>query len=67
MLPFSDHDELYWDVIGHEWGVPIERAEHPGAGAGRHHRSGVLRRTRPQLAAVLRSDRVRTERDLRRE
>ena len=24
MLPFSDHDELYWDVIGHEWGVPIE-------------------------------------------
>ena len=26
MLPFTDHDELYWDVIGHEWGVPIERA-----------------------------------------
>lgn len=24
---FSDHDELYWNAIGDEWEVPIERAE----------------------------------------
>lgn len=24
---FSDHDELYWNVTGNEWSVPIERAE----------------------------------------
>lgn len=23
---FSDHDELYWNVIGADWAVPIERA-----------------------------------------
>jgi uncharacterized membrane protein YgcG len=23
---FADHDELYWNAIGPEWGVPIERA-----------------------------------------
>lgn len=23
---FADHDELYWNVTGDEWGVPIERA-----------------------------------------
>ena len=24
---FTDHDELYWNAIGDEWKVPIERAE----------------------------------------
>ena len=24
---FKDHDELYWNVTGNEWTVPIERAE----------------------------------------
>jgi uncharacterized protein (TIGR04222 family) len=24
---FADHDELYWNAIGDEWAVPIERAE----------------------------------------
>jgi hypothetical protein len=24
LLPFDDHDELYWDAVGHEWSVPIE-------------------------------------------
>lgn len=24
---FADHDELYWNAIGDEWEVPIERAE----------------------------------------
>lgn len=24
---FSNHDELYWNVTGNEWSVPIERAE----------------------------------------
>ncbi|MFA7248026.1 MAG: DUF2207 domain-containing protein [Dehalococcoidia bacterium] len=23
---FPDHDELYWNIIGHDWAVPIERA-----------------------------------------
>jgi hypothetical protein len=23
---FADHDELYWDVIGDQWSVPIDRA-----------------------------------------
>lgn len=23
---FDDHDELYWNAVGHEWSVPIERA-----------------------------------------
>ena len=26
LLPFPDHDELYWDAIGHEWNVPIDDA-----------------------------------------
>jgi uncharacterized membrane protein len=26
LLPFADHDELNWDVIGHEWSVPIDAA-----------------------------------------
>ena len=26
LLPFPDHDELNWDVIGHEWSVPIDAA-----------------------------------------
>ena len=26
LLPFADHDELNWDVIGHEWSVPINAA-----------------------------------------
>jgi len=33
--PFADHDELYWNVTGNEWTVPIEQArasvELPGA------------------------------------
>jgi hypothetical protein len=24
--PFDDHDELYWNITGNDWGVPIERA-----------------------------------------
>ncbi|HZW36551.1 MAG: DUF2207 domain-containing protein [Deltaproteobacteria bacterium] len=26
ILPFPDHDELYWNVTGNEWPVPIESA-----------------------------------------
>jgi len=26
LLPFADHDELYWDALGHQWSVPIARA-----------------------------------------
>jgi hypothetical protein len=26
MRAFADHDELSWDVIGHEWSVPIDQA-----------------------------------------
>ncbi len=25
--PFPNHDELFWDAIGHAWPVPIEQAE----------------------------------------
>ncbi|MCX7881517.1 MAG: DUF2207 domain-containing protein [Patescibacteria group bacterium] len=24
---FSDHDELYWNVVGNEWEIPIEKAK----------------------------------------
>jgi uncharacterized membrane protein YgcG len=27
LLAFADHDELYWNVTGDEWSVPIEQAE----------------------------------------
>ncbi len=27
VLPFPDHDELYWNATGNEWPVPIESAE----------------------------------------
>ncbi len=26
LLSFPDHDELYWDAIGNQWPVPIDRA-----------------------------------------
>src|SRR3954463_10430513 len=26
MNAFTDHDELYWNVVGNEWTVPIEKA-----------------------------------------
>jgi hypothetical protein len=26
LLPFPDHDELYWDAIGNQWPVPIDHA-----------------------------------------
>ena len=25
-ISFPDHDELFWDAIGHQWTVPIETA-----------------------------------------
>jgi Predicted membrane protein (DUF2207) C-terminal domain/Predicted membrane protein (DUF2207) N-terminal domain len=40
LLFFSDHDELYWNVTGEEWDVPIEsasaRIELPEGAAGVH-------------------------------
>ena len=50
-LPFADHDELYWDVIGHEWPCPDRsRERRPCTRRPTSPKRRVLRRTPPQLA-----------------
>ena len=49
---FPDHQELYWDPIGNQWPVPIDRATVTVAHPGGSHRRRVLRRSAEQPARL---------------
>jgi uncharacterized membrane protein YgcG len=41
-MTFADHDELYWDVIGNQWDVPITNAQVKITGPGPITRAGCF-------------------------